>query len=413
MDINPQMVIHNMYYYTPSTFNLEQEYQYIVLNCIPDTHMEPPSYYIFTSANYLCYCCHLEFQGNRFVIILLSKCILPKLIFTFLRDMKKFIDTQENIENAIQKVWETISLIKYDEFNPGPVTYKLTTGEEYEFEEIEASEFSDYDAFFTFPATTKIPTAWKTLLVGDPIKVLAKNEIELTRAVFAIMRIIQPYKFVGNILVCLNQHDPRLLHATDYPIVGALWQFSKSAKGNFKLTMPAGRVLPDSNVYMERALREKAEKMKEIHLYLLDREIFLNPYNDILEGAFIKPSLATEFKSYQRQGLLSPQELERFSKTHTAIRFREINTLREAFRNAILSVPAEEFIPKLTIDEATRILAFINEKRSTFEKDYHLYSVLKKHVKLLKKNIAAAIAAVDAPNEASTDTPSGEPAEAQ
>ncbi|EAX90415.1 hypothetical protein TVAG_488690 [Trichomonas vaginalis G3] len=387
MEVNAEKVIHNLYYFLPSSFNLESNIQYIVLNCLPDTPMPPPSYFIFSSLNYLCYCYYFQFQENNYVLILLSKQLLPKLLFEFLHDSSEYIETQTSLEDIVKHLWETISVYTRTDIFSGGQTYQFPTGKEMYTSDEDSTEYDCYDPFNEFPMTSKIPILWKALLIGEPVKLLSKNEVDLTHALFSLMNIINPYKFEGQVLVVLNQHDPRLAHASDYPITATLSNISRSAKGSFKHTIFQGQCLPGSNLGMKNALLERTEKVRTVHAYLMDREIMVNPYNDIINGTYIGDQLKDEMKNYKQNGTLSPQEMYKFGLTQTAIRFRLRNTLRESFRDAVLSVPPEDFMKRLKKEDFPTIIKFIEDHLNVYEKDQHMFSVLKKHKKLFKQQL--------------------------
>ena len=386
MDVNMEKVIRNLYYFQPTTFPLDEEIQYLVMNCVPPTPISNPSFYCFSMLKYTGYAMFFEYKSNYYSLVLLSNFLYPNIFFEFLKDSQKLISSKNNLEEFVDSLWAILQ------------NWKLTKKEKiklqfpFEIKEKKLNNdkefFEEYDPFLIFPDTDSFQSVWKALLIGAPVLVVCNDEQSLTKGIFAILSLIMPYKYEGSILIAYDEHDPRLAHASDYPVVGILKSQKQYAVGKFAVTIEEGPI--DENLVGEfPAMREdffcQTRNQRIVHLYLMDRVLLVNPYNDILGGPFVNDKLDEEMKP--KTNCLNAKELRMFERTETAIRWREQIIFRDAFRNAFLSVPAEDALNGLSISHLKHIKEFLEKQIIERKGDEHMKSIMKKHLKIIHKRL--------------------------
>ena len=386
MEVNMEKVIRNLYYFQPSSFPLNEEIQYLVMNCVPPVPKSNPSFYCFSMLKYTGYAMFFEYKSNYYSLVLLSNFLYPSIFFEFLRDSQELISSKENLEQYVDDLWSILqNWILTDEEKtklqfPSQVKVKKLNNEKHFFEE--------YDPYMIFPDYDSFQAIWKALLIGAPVLVVCNDEQSLTNGVFAILSLIMPYKYEGSILIAYDEHDPRLAHASDYPVVGILKSQKQFAVGKFAVTIEEGPI--DENMLEEfPSMREdifcQTRNQRIVHLYLMDRVLLVQPYNDILGGPFVNDKLDEEMKP--KTNCLNAMELRLFERTETAIRWREKIIFRDAFRNAFLSVPAEDALNGLSDSHLRHVKEFLEKQIVERKGDEHMKSIMKKHLKIINKRL--------------------------
>ena len=386
MEVNLEKVIRNLYYFQPSTFPLNEEIQYLVLNCVPPSPISKPSLYCFSMLKYTGYAMFFEFSNNFYSVVILSNFLYPTLFFEFLTESYKLLTAKDNLEEYINELWKILQnwILTEDERIslqfPFDVRQKMLNNDKHFFEE--------FNPYLIFPDFDQFQSIWKALLIGAPVLVVCNDEQKLTDGVFAILSLIMPYKYEGSILIAFDEHDPRLKHASDYPVVGVLKSQKQFAQGKFAVIIEEGTVdktqILDYNA-MREDLFNQTRNQRIVHLYLMDRVLLVNPYNDVLEGPFVNDKLDEEMRP--KTNCLSATELRQFERTETAIRWREKILFRDAFRNAFLSVPAEDALNGLSQSHLKHVKQFLEKQIIERKGDTHIVSIMKKHLKIINKKL--------------------------
>ena len=316
-----------------------------------------------------------------FALVLVSKYFYPSIYFEFLKEAVTYISDKSSLEKCIDELWRMLE------------DWKLTACEKsvlkFPFEEKikklndDSHVFDDYDPYTTFPNHQKFNALWKSLFLCAPIKVVADDEEELTKAVFSLLSLISPYKYAGQVLFLLNSHDPRLAKASQYPVVGVLKSISNYATGSFSSIIAQAPVIEGEYEGQREEQRSKMRRLQTVHLYLMDRILLINPYNDLLNGPYINDSLENEMRSKDNNGLFTAQELRVFERSPTAVEYRKKNIYRDAFRNAFLSVPAEDVLSGKSVSHLQTLITILDTLKKDFKGDAHMISVIKAHRRVI------------------------------
>ena len=386
IQINVERIVRNLYYYQPVSFDLTTESQYLLQNCISDHPKKPPFFYSFSLQNYTGFAVFFEACKVTFSLVIISQYLFPSLFFEYLHEALKFVlESNDSIEKSVDYFWEQLSqwTISHREKTPLPFPYDIRTKKLND----NSCAFEMYDPWTVFPNHMKFQNIWRALIICASVKVIGEDEEMLTKAVFSILSLIKPYKYEGKALIILNSHDQRLSEASKFPVFGVLKRLTQSAIGDFTCIITQSSVIEGDYEHLRRDQYERMERLQIVHLYLMDRVLIKNPYNDLLELPYIFDSLEEELRPKDNPGFLTAKELKLFEKTETAKWFRQRNILRDEFRNSLLSVSANEFLPLQSPEQLEKIKFLIKKLRVIYQKDAHMMSVLKTHMKLVKKQI--------------------------
>ena len=379
LEINIEESFRRICCYQPLTTQFGSETEYLIQNCVSNPPKSTPNYYAFSLLNYTGFSVLFEKDEKFYSLVIISSFLYPSLYFEYLHEAFKFIISKGlSLEESLDYFWKQLSqwkLIFHEKVNL-PFPFDIRSKKLNDF----SNAFENYDPWTTFPNHMRLYTAWRALIICASIKIIADDEVTLTKAVFSLLSLLEPYKYSGKVLLILDSHDRRLKNADKYPIVGVLKNIDQSVVGNFSCVLTQSQVLEDDYDQLRKDQFERMEKIQSAHLYLLDSALLTNPYNDLLELPYIKNDIEKELKTNSNT-LISSNELRLFLKTDTAIWFRKMNIFRDSFRNALLSVPIEDFIKNSTKEQLEKILEFIPKLRIIYKNDAHVISVLKIHSK--------------------------------
>jgi hypothetical protein len=381
LQINIQKIIRSLYYFQPKTFPLDEEIQYLVQNCIPEEPKSPTSFYAFSLLKSTGYSAFFKYKEETFALVIISKIQHPSIYFEFLRESVQYIEEKDSLEKCVDVLWKFLTTWKQKDQDKAYLNFPSYT----RIKKLndDAHVFDDYNPYRVFPEHQKFTTIWKSLFLGVPIKIIADDEEELTNAVFSVLALIQPYRYAGNPLFILNSHDPRLKNASEYLVVGVLKRINNFVNGNFACTIEQAPVIDVEYDSMREEQLDKMKRLQAIHLYLMDRILLINPYNDLLNGPYVNDSLEKEMKSKDNKGLFTAQEMRAFERSPTAIEFRKKNIYRDAFRNAFLSVPPEEVLAGKGVSNLQVLLEILDKLKKDFNGDAHMSSVIKTHKRII------------------------------
>ena len=385
IEVNIERSFRHICCYRPLTLQLGAETEFLIQNCVPNAPKKGPSYYAFSLMNYTGFTVLFEKDEIRYSLVIVSSHLYPSLYFEYLHEALKYILAKEiSIEQAVDYFWEQLSqwkLVFYEKCNL-PFPYDIRSKKLNDV----SNAFGNYDPWTTFPNHMRLFTVWRALLICASIKIVADDEELLTKAVFSVLSLLEPYKYCGKVLIILDSHDKRLKDAPKYPIVGILKRNNTPSIGSFSCVITQSSVLEGDYSPMRKDQYERMEKIQLAHSYLLDRALLLNPYNDLLELPYLNDDFEKELKP-SSNALISAQEMRLFLKTDTSHWFRKMNCFRDAFRNALLSVPVEDFTKSCTKEQLEKIYQIIPKLRSIYSNDAHVISVLKTHYKVINQLI--------------------------
>lgn len=258
----------------------------------------------------------------------------------------------------------------------------------YEYLSTTADFFSDYDPYLYFENFNTVNSAWKALLKGTGLLVVADTPDLLMKAAFAALCIISPLKFQGNFIISVCDFDWRLDDLDQYEVVCVLPNALKYINRKFKIALKAQDLAFDFSGSREKLL-EKSTKFKELLIYLMDRVLTLNPFNDILEGPYVNDSLEKEMNPSKHRGSLLPPEIRIAEKTSTIKKWRKSIIFRDSFRDSFLSSEPSNVVSSFSLHHVKELSSILDEIDERFKDDTHIRAVVKKY----RKEIASYLEA--------------------
>ena len=333
----------------PETILSDKSMEFLLINCPCFTH----DFYIyaFTVPLGMCYSMVFQFEGNCYMISIISKQIIPYLFSSFLSDTHRdFVQAEEPIipENqldyiyAILKSWDLqvkianpfnkAKIITY--WNQEPSSFTLISSTHKYVIDTNYLSFQHYNPFHHFTDENKIIRAWhsvfcsqassnfnpETNILSDDgsvsdshsssagksqasnmsndknypsVLVVAKSKQHLYSCVFAVAALIFPFHFKGNVLITTSPFDMRLKHCEGYDIIGVtdeILQFIPHFEDNFSVVLKEN-FNNYGNPVCESAIKEKNMTTGKALLYFMDLALNSNPFNDFFENDYLPKNL--------------------------------------------------------------------------------------------------------------------------
>lgn len=381
----------------PSSFSKEKSEQFIRINS-PNFSTEK-SIFVFTVPAGMCYSIAFPFNNEYFMITVVSKERIPHLFCSFLLDAHKdFTASEEEISpvNRLDYIYAVLNSWRMDyckinddgkrifEFHSATHNYKF--GESYLL-------FKQYSPYVMFSDERGLLKSWKSLLVsncketghvnknfGNGVLVVGKTREELFIDVFAVASLV-PFPYRGNILITTSQFDARLV-SDEYDLVGVLEENLQSVKKSFDVILyHSKKSNPDG--LLEASINRKNALVREILLYLMDRELTQNPFNDFFQGEYVNSHLNDEMSPPKKEQTFVADDFISCSKTQTVIEWRKSVIFRDAFRESFLSCIPEDTMKIIKEEDYPKIESFLDEIQAFFASDHHVKSVIKIYKKII------------------------------
>ena len=366
----------------PENLNSDPDFELIYLNAL--NFDQKSCIYAFTiSETRICYAITFLYQNQHFTIVILSNRFIPFLYESFLRDtLSIFSKSFENVdpEMRLEYVYSTITSWKV-----------LPKQKEIQFFSIEKTytvnkkslRFQDYDPFKHFSDADKVNSVWRALFLGKGVLVIAKDPHDLLESVFSIASITAPVPFCGKMLITTCIFDPRLENLDGYELVGILAEAEESVKRKFEFVLHTSRKASDFSGARDK-LYDRSRRLKNIFLYLMDRLLIINPFNDLLCGPWVNDTLEYEMNSKKNRDLLNPAQIRAAEKTETVKQWRHLKRYREAFRSAFLSTDPQTVFSTMSLGHLHEISPILDEmSNDIYKDDSHMKAVIKQYRKIL------------------------------
>lgn len=397
----------------PPNFNFSNELGIIINNAFPPIKPESNTVYAFTTQRFYCYNLVIVLPDILYSIIMLTKLKLPNVYFSFLQELNT-----------------TFTLIGNDSFDPLPLfdyTYSLLCSwkwvsqskffaqypdEAYYIEvDNDAYSLSSFDPLSYFQGPDSIKDVWRAVITGAGLHIICEDPETLSYATFAAQAIISPLIFKDQILITFNPEDERFKDIDIYSIVATTPNVDLTSVRNFKYTVEARKtgvnLSSSSSKKLREDIRAKTKRVVEINVFMMDRMLRKNPFNDLLEGPYMTDDADPLFepKKNKKMPLLLPDEYRMVETTETFRHYRRKIMYRNTFRQYFLSIKPEEALSQQSLQHLKVLEAKFKELENIFANDIHFVSVLRVHMAITKKHLSKfSSSSTSSPNKP-TNTP--------
>ena len=360
---------------------IEKDHEIICMNSLICT--KKPIVYCYTLFNNrIAYALAFSHNSIFYVITILSKKILPNLYTQFLKDCVATFSsspTEISAESRLEYVYSTIKSWKNEPiyhqeiFFSATASYRLTK---------DVLTYENYNPFDHFKDTEEVMKAWKSVFLAEGILVTSNNPVDLYEGVFSIASLTAPIPFKGRILITNCSYDPRLSNLDEYEIVGVPHEAMSEIKRKFKIKLAASHGITDFSCAREKLL-ERSRKQKRIFLYLMDRLLVINPFNDLMNGPWIPDALESEMAASKSKEMLKAYQIRIAESTETIKQFRIQKRFRSAFRDAFLSAEPMSVYNIMSLDHLKKIPEILDEIQMNpkYKEDSHMKAVIKQYKK--------------------------------
>ncbi|OHS97000.1 hypothetical protein TRFO_36860 [Tritrichomonas foetus] len=375
---------------SPEDFNFDNDLRIIIDNGFRLNDNKTSIKYAFTTKNHWAFT--WNFKGdkeNYYSIIILTIYNLPSLYFSFFEEIQT--ETSSNLIDFDSLVFVDFIyslLLSWKLINHNTILVNFPTSTKYVKLDIATVCFTHINAFQYFQHD-EITQIWRTLLTGSGLLIICDDPEILSSAVFAACSLIYPVEFRDRILITMNEEDERLLNLQFYSIVATTSNVEVNKIRNFGCitNVIQKNEFVESGVLKEKVL-QKTLKVLEILVFLMDRILLINPYNDVLEGPYVTDDFEDIFKmkdDKRKYKTLPPDAFRQIEKTKTMIFYRRKIVFRSTFRNSFLSINPETALCGMSHQHLLLIYQKLDLLGKKFSSDKHFMSVINIHRKVIKK----------------------------
>lgn len=377
----------------PPNFNFSNDLGIIVNNAFPPTKPETNIVYAFNTQSYICFDLVIVLPDILYSIILLTRIKMPNVYISFLQELNK-----------------TFSLIGNDSFDPLPLfdyTYSLLCSwkwvsqtkffaqypDDAYYIEIDNDSFcyASFDPLAFFQGSDTLIEIWKSVITGAGLHIICDDPEVLSSATFAAQSIVSPLLYRDQVLITFNPEDERFKDIDNYCIVATTPNVDLTPIRNFKYTVEAKKTSINLNSSSSKKLREeikaKTKRVVEINVFMMDRMLRKNPFNDLLEGPYMTDDADPLFepKKNKKMPILLPNEYRMVETTETFRNYRRKIMYRNTFRQYFLSIKPEEALNQQSLQHLKVLESKFKELENIFSNDIHFISVLRVHMSITKK----------------------------
>ena len=366
----------------PDTLNTDKDFELIYLNAL--NYAEESCIYAFTiPENRICYALTFMYENEHYTIIIISTKFIPYLYDSFLQDTQEiFSNSMQNIEPEmrLEYVYSTINSWKV---LPNKKELRLFSIEKCYTVDKKSLRFENYDPFLHFSNIDQVNIAWSALFLGLGVLVVGRNPRDLFEAFFSIASLTSPIPFRGKMLLTTCPFDPRLENLDGYELVGVTQAGEMSIKRKFDYILRTNKRASDYSGARAK-IYDKSRRLKNIFLYLMDRLLIINPFNDLLCGPWVNDSLELEMNVHKNRDLLNPPQIRAAEQTKTVKLWRYSKRYREAFRSALLSTDPQTVFSTMSLAHLHEMSGILDDIANIeYKDDSHVKAVVKQYQKML------------------------------
>ena len=224
---------------------------------------------------------------------------------------------------------------------------------------------------------------WKCLLVNSGVRIIGDDPKDVYEAVFAVASIISPFCYRDDILLAFSNKDERIENVEKYGIVATTSDINV-AQRTFGIILNIKKKKSDIPRVNLIQCTKKSQKLSEFMIFLMNRSLIINPYNDILEYPIGVDDIEQLVAGGSSKHVFQYSDYEQFINTKTFKIWRKINVFRDSFRSYFLSNAPRKFLAlqsKKNLKDYEKVIPMLKKR---FKYDVHMISVLRQHEKIIK-----------------------------
>ncbi|KAH0795792.1 hypothetical protein GPJ56_000293 [Histomonas meleagridis] len=236
---------------------------------------------------------------------------------------------------------------------------------------------------------------WHALLSNKGILVYGSNAYHVSNAIFSILSLASPVRYVEDYLIYTRLGDPRFAEVIEgsrkYKVVGTTNILALERCNQFEVTIILPERVQNPNKNSSNEIRNKIEK-RETRLLgkvldIIDRKLETDPYFSLLLKEFSVVDLYNLQPKKKESKKLKFEEILDFMKTKTFISWRKKVVFRSTLRDGFLSTPPDKAINENNPIVLKKMLKMVKYLINKNKEDLHFIAVLKKHKHILKQMI--------------------------
>lgn len=329
----------------------------LTLNAFPKKSNDELFFYEFTTSTK--YCFVYGFEGKNSIVIVFNKHVSLSIIDFIKKTISNIGERASPIEK-LNVLWSSLQFFQ-NQFEAGPHDFSM------------------------FPKKTNFLRIWKCLFAFKGIRVTAHHPSILSRAVDAILSLALPFIYTDAILITTDAGDPRLSDTSSYGIVATTDDIPNVDKREYGIEVKCSKKLIQQPIEELNNLHAKSERLMKFIKFILDENLFQNPYADMLDYPFVTDLLAKQLGQNGNDSQFKADDLRCFEKTQTMHDYRQSMIYRDEFRNAFLAITPESVIKTNSRQYLRIIYKKLKEMRKIYQNDSHMKAIVKKHIQAIQK----------------------------
>ena len=365
----------------PPEFNVENDLEILVANSFPDTPATD-LIYTFTAGHNFCYTWIFGTEERAWSIVCLSQYVVPHQFYSLFVSLKGFLDDIGEPCLFLDHVYEFVRKWRIDDGMlevPGQEAVPLQQN----------TDVTGFNPFLYFNAQVTVPSIWRAMISGGRILLRCSDPVVMSSAVFAAMSLLYPLAYREPVTICVSLDDPRLENERFEGMVAVLAN-APVQDTKFDCVAVATRQNPVVDVAeSQRIMLGKMARVKRTVDAVLNRQLLINPYSDLLEYPIVADDLIRYYPDEKMRGGITTDELRLFETTETFREYRRSVVFRDHFRQAFLSMDAQTALRGMSTQHLVEILDIIHELRKNpkYAHDAHFAAVLHKHKKIARMSV--------------------------
>ena len=365
----------------PPEFSAETDLEVLVANSFPDPRATD-MIYTFTAGSNFCYTWIFGTEERTWSIVCLSQFAVPHQFYSLFVSLKGFLGDIAEPCLFLDHVYEFVRKWRVEDGVmevPGQEPVPLQQN----------SDVTGFNPFLYFNAQVTVPCLWRTMISGGRILLRCSDAVVMSSAVFAAMSLLYPLAYREPIMICVSNDDPRLENERFEGLVAVLAN-APVQDTKFDYVATGTRQSPVVDVAeSQHIMLAKMARVKRTVDAVLNRQLLINPYSDLLEYPIVADDLVRYYPDEKMRGGITTEELRLFETTETFREYRRSVIFRDHFRQAFLSMDAETALRGMSAQHLTEILEIIGQLRKNpkYAHDAHFTAVLHRHKKIARMSV--------------------------
>ena len=369
----------------PPTFPFGMDFKVLLVHCFPDPGSNA-RIYAFTIEKYMCYVFVWRCEERSYSYIVVSDQPTPMLYFEFLEDVQAVLEEGISVtpEILMDMIMSTLSVWKYED--DGIVAQFLQARRF-----VPKSSYTPLHPFEYMSNRVDFIGLWRNFLLGERILIVGDPEHPdiLSKAFFGVKALSPHIPYIEKVVLMPSSEDERNMENLEqYKIVATTSRYQlEHYKDTFKVVVELRTDSAPENSIIEEDIGMRNLRLYNILLFLIERKMLEDPYNELLKKPIAGSELNTEMSNRVMNFTMSADQLIKLANAKSVSAWREESSLSNDFRDRFLSSSAERILSRKSDDELQLCAKILDEIAPKFQTDEHMTAVINSHRRFITRRL--------------------------